>query len=340
VLDRQALLHLYRRLPAVADSVRDASPPDPRALLRFLRRYGWVPRSVARRDAEARRGHLVSLLGGAVGRPEEEVSAALLAHAETVCLPEPRCEACTVADECAAYGRRPGIRELPAGARPRERLQADGPEALSETDLLALVLGGGAAGRSSLDLAQGILARFRNLRRLGTRTPTEMTSVPGVGPAKAAAVLAALELGRRLSSETLEPGGRFSCSRDLFEHFGPRMRDVPREMFLTLLLDGRNRVLREVRISEGSLTASLVHPREVFNHAIRESAVSVAFVHNHPSGDPSPSRQDVEITHRLVRTGEVIGIRVLDHVILGDHSFFSFADHGMLDPPSGGGLGA
>lgn len=225
----------------------------------------------------------------------------------------------------------PSIRDLPVAQRPRERLLGGDPSLLTDADLLALVLGGGAAGRSALQVAGGLLSRFRSLRRLATRMPAELMGIQGIGPARAAAVLAALELGRRLASGRLDPGRTFTSSRDLHDHFGPRMRDLRREIFLALLLDGRNRVLREVRVSEGSLTASLVHPREVFNPAIRESAVSVAFVHNHPSGDPSPSRQDLEITRRLVRTGELVGIRVLDHVVLGDGAYFSFADHGLID---------
>ena len=151
------------------------------------------------------------------------------------------------------------------------------------------------------------------------------------GGAKACgAVLAALEMGRRLQERPLVPGVRFASSNDLVAHYGPRLRDRKTELFLAVLLDGKNRILREVRISQGRLTASIVHPREVFNAAIRESAAAVVFVHNHHSGVPTQSRHNLEGSRLLVRTGEVVGIRVLDHVILGAEGHVSFADSGLL----------
>jgi DNA repair protein RadC len=221
---------------------------------------------------------------------------------------------------------------LPPGQRPRERLLQKGPDELTEVELIAILLQGGTRRHSALDLASILLSRCGGLAKLATRTPSELASVPGVGPAKAAQLLAALELGRRCQEAPLEPGAQFTSSRELDAHYRPRLRDRKRELFLALLLDGKNRIIREERISEGSLTASIVHPREVFAPAIRESAAAVAFVHNHPSGDPAPSRQDLDVTRRLVQTGEVIGIRVLDHVIIGVQGYFSFADAGLLQP--------
>jgi DNA repair protein RadC len=126
------------------------------------------------------------------------------------------------------------------------------------------------------------------------------------------------------------PGARFRSGADIFQHYHGRMRDLRKEQFWAVLLDGKNRVLREERVSEGSLTASLVHPREVFAPAIRESAGALVFVHNHPSGDPTPSVEDVEITRRLCSVAELVGIRVLDHVVVGDGAYVSFLERGLL----------
>jgi DNA repair protein RadC len=128
----------------------------------------------------------------------------------------------------------------------------------------------------------------------------------------------------------LRPGERFTSSAEVFRHFHERLRDHRKEVFLALLLDGKNRVIREVKVSEGSLTASIVHPREVFAPVVRDSAAAVLFVHNHPSGDPTPSREDIEITTRLREAGELMGVRVLDHIIIGSGSYVSFADRGLI----------
>jgi DNA repair protein RadC len=159
----------------------------------------------------------------------------------------------------------------------------------------------------------------------------ELCDVPGIGPAKAAEILAVGELARRFAANPLTPGSRFTSSRQVFEHFHERLRDRKKEVFLTLMLDSKNRVLREIQISEGSLNASIVHPREVFQPVIRESAAAVLFVHNHPSGDPEPSREDLELTTRLRDAGALMGVRVLDHIIIGSGRYISLADRGLMD---------
>ena len=141
---------------------------------------------------------------------------------------------------------------------------------------------------------------------------------------------AAVELGRRTMAEPLSTGMRVTCSGDLFKHFHPALRDLKHELFKVVLLDAKNAVLKEATVSEGSLTLSIVHPREVFTLAVRESAASVIFLHNHPSGDPTPSLEDRQLTDRLVAAGRLLGIRVLDHLIVGDRRYVSFADEGWL----------
>ena len=322
------ILEDHGRESCVFDDAAPAPEPDGRETARLLRRLGWIPEAGA--DVAPAAEEAVRTLAAAAGRDPERLAALLADHARSVCLAEPECHACVVADGCAHYGRRRPMRGIPPERRPRERLLRRGPGDLPDAELLALILGSGTREHSAVDLAGILLARFGSLTRLGSRTAAEISGVRGVGPAKAAAILAALEMGRRLQDHPMVPGARFTSSRDLVAHYGPRLRDRKRETFLALLLDGKNRVMREVRVSEGSLTASIVHPREVFNPAIRESAAAVVFVHNHPSGDPAPSRQDLEVTRRLVQTGEVIGIRVLDHVIIGAEGHVSFADAGLL----------
>lgn len=212
----------------------------------------------------------------------------------------------------------------------RERLARLGPDALGTAELVAVLLGTGMQGRSAVEVAHLLLEQAGGLRRLSTRTIGEIAECPGLGRARAARVLAAFALGRQVSQVRMNPGARFRSGAEIFQHYHGRLRDLRKEQFWAILLDGKNRVLREERVSEGSLTASLVHPREVFAPAIRESAGALVFVHNHPSGDPTPSVEDVEITRRLCSVAELVGIRVLDHVVVGDGAYVSFLERGLL----------
>jgi len=213
---------------------------------------------------------------------------------------------------------------------PRERLDALGPGALSDAELLALLLRTGGPGRAALSLASDLLVRHDGVAGLARTGPAELRQTAGVGPAKSASLLAALELGRRLATRRLRTGDAIRGPADVHRHFHARLRDAPHERFLVLLLDGRHRVLREVTASQGTLTASLVHPREVFRPALREAAAAVILVHNHPSGDPTPSREDREVTERLVQVGEILGVPVLDHVIVAERGYVSLRQDGGL----------
>jgi DNA repair protein RadC len=206
----------------------------------------------------------------------------------------------------------------------RERLLRLGPDGLDEADLLALVVGC-PAGR-----ARSLLRRHGPLRRLSTRSPGELRHASRIGPLQAQRLVAALALARRLVGERLRPGTLFANPQQIFNHFHGALRDRKREIFLVVLLDARHRILREEVVSEGSLTTSIVHPREVFLPAVRESAGAVVLVHNHPSGDPCPSEEDIAVTRRLVHASELLGIRVLDHVIVGDGRYASFKEQGLM----------
>lgn len=216
------------------------------------------------------------------------------------------------------------------GKLPRERLLRHGADALADEELLALVLGSGGRGRSAEVCARELLERHGTLRRLSTRAPRELQEVGGIGGAQAARLAAVFTLSRRLMGERLRPGMLFANPRQIFEHYHGPLRDKKREMFLVVLLDARHRVLGEEIVSEGSLTSSIVHPREVFLPAVRESAGAMVLVHNHPSGDPRPSDEDVAVTRRLVHASELLGIRVLDHIIVGDGTYASFREAGLL----------
>jgi DNA repair protein RadC len=243
------------------------------------------------------------------------------------------------------------IKHWPVQDRPRERVRALGSTALSTRELLALLIETGlspregTAGRSALELAGDLLAAFAeddgagSLRRLMAAPVSAVAGrVPGIGPAKAAKILAALELGRRAAEEARPERARVQTSRDIYERMRFRLRDLDQEEFHLILLSTQNDVLREVFLSRGTLDSSLVHAREVFRHAFNESAASVVLVHNHPSGEPTPSLQDRRITRDLVRAGDVLGIPVSDHVIIGEGRYYSFRDkkqlHGGAAPPT------
>jgi DNA repair protein RadC len=210
----------------------------------------------------------------------------------------------------------------------QDRLRREGGDALRDEELLAFLLGPGRA--PSLGPASRLLERHGPLRRLSTRSAPELQAVPGVGAGQAARLAALFALARRLMAERLKPGAPFLNPRQIFDHFHSLLRDKKKETFLVVLLDARHRILREERVSEGSLNSSIVHPREVFAPAVREGAGAVVLVHNHPSGDPSPSEEDVAVTRRLVQAAEFLGIHVLDHVIVGDGDYASFKEAGLL----------
>jgi len=227
--------------------------------------------------------------------------------------------------------RYPTIKDWPEEDRPREKLLDKGAEALTEAELLAIILrtGNASTRESALDHARLLLKVFRDLRGIDGASTRDLRAIKGIGPAKIAQIKAGLEFGRRLREKKWDAGQPLRTSEEVFRHF-QKLEKEKRELFYVVLLTNKNRKIREVKISEGSLTASLVHPREVYNPVIRESAAAVIFVHNHPSGDPAPSPEDREITRRLKEVGEVMGVRVLDHIVIGRERYFSFSDHGML----------
>lgn len=222
------------------------------------------------------------------------------------------------------------ISEWPEGERPRERLLKYGPQHLTTAELLGILCRTGVKGRSAVDLGRELLQSFGGLRGLTTAQPQDLRAVKGLGKAKIAQLQAAMELGRRALSEIKRVKGKVQSSRDVYEFLLPQMRDLSREVFQVLLLNGQNEILDLVTASEGSLTESPVYPREVIQVANRHHAAALIFAHNHPSGNPTPSATDKAITEELVFAGRIMRVRVLDHLIIGDDRYFSFSDAGLI----------
>jgi DNA repair protein RadC len=223
------------------------------------------------------------------------------------------------------------IQEFPTTERPRERLKSHGARALSSSELLAILLGSGSEGNSAVRIGHDILASAHgSLRRLSSQPVASLTALAGVGNAKAVAIHAALELGRRMAAEEREDGVPVRGPRDVHEIFGQRLQDLPVEEFHVAILDSQHRLERDVTVTRGLLNSSLVHPREVFREAIAENAAAIILVHNHPSGDPTPSPDDRITTEQLVQAGRVLDIPVQDHIIIGRGRYLSFAEAGLI----------
>jgi DNA repair protein RadC len=222
------------------------------------------------------------------------------------------------------------ITQWPRKERPRERLLQHGPQPLTEAELLGILLGKGTRKKTAIDLARELLDQYESLQKLFSRSPSELMKIKGIGSAKAATLSAAFELVRRIQSQRDLPKVYFKRSSDVVNHYLPFVRDLRKEVFKVLLLNRANRLIKEVTVSEGTLEASIVHPRDVFHEALLEPAAGVILIHNHPSGNPNPSEEDLRITKQLVEAGKLLGIKVYDHIILAGESYRSLADEGLI----------
>ncbi len=230
--------------------------------------------------------------------------------------------------ERAVYRFAEPVKAWPECDRPKEKLADKGSKNLSDSELLAIIIGSGSGKQNSVDLARDLINRFGSLAEMESATIEELIAVEGIGKICATRIKAALELGRRFIVGKKEIKKTYlHTSDEVFEFYMPSMKNLNKEIFQVALLNSRNRLVKTVVISEGGLTSSMVEPREVFIHAIKHSASGIILLHNHPSGDPSPSSSDKELTKRIAKSGELMNIKVLDHVIIGDDSFYSFADN-------------
>ncbi|GGH81126.1 RadC family protein [Saccharibacillus endophyticus] len=222
------------------------------------------------------------------------------------------------------------LRDLPREERPRERMLQYGAQALSHAELLAILLRTGTRSESAIMIAQRILAQSGGLRGLADSGVEELVEIKGVGPAKAVQLRAAIELGRRMVASRLSESVVIRSPRDAAELLTEQLRYLQKEHFVCLFLNTKNVVIAQETLSIGSLNASIVHPREVFRAAIKYSSASIVCAHNHPSGDPAPSPEDIAITKRLVESGQIVGIDVLDHIVVGDGRFVSLKEQGFM----------
>ncbi|MFO8006415.1 MAG: DNA repair protein RadC [Candidatus Brocadiia bacterium] len=330
---------LYERIRARGAGPSLVQERDPGALTEFCRRLGAFPRSWTGDRADEAAEMVVQRMALGADASPEQVRADLAAFCsesapDAVCGPVPLCGECPVEEFCDYPDRRLTIKELPRGERPRERLLEQGAEALSDGELLALIIGGGSSKATAVDLAKRLLRRFGGFRQLTDCTAGQLRQVHGIGPAKAARIQAALAIARRYAAQKMEAGMHVRGSEQLARYMGEKLAGLRKECFMCLTLDIKNKLIREERIAVGSLNESIVHPREVFRNAIRESAAKVVFVHNHPSGNPEPSAEDRRLTDRLRQVGRLVGIPVLDHIIVGGERYYSFAENGTLDGAS------
>ncbi|MFC0212599.1 DNA repair protein RadC [Paenibacillus chartarius] len=222
------------------------------------------------------------------------------------------------------------MRELPAEERPRERMLQSGPEALSNAELLAILLRTGTAEQSVIRLGEQLLCEAGGLRGLVGMSTAKLMRIRGIGAAKAMQVQAGIELGRRLARMTSADKVTIRSPRDAAELMMDEMRFLNKEHFVALFLNTKNHLIAKETLSIGSLNASIVHPRELFRAAIERGAASIICLHNHPSGDPTPSREDIELTVRLDEAGKLLGIELLDHIVIGDSRWISFKEQGLF----------
>ena len=223
------------------------------------------------------------------------------------------------------------IKEIPLNDRPREKMAANGAAVLTDAELIAILLRTGTVEKSAIDIASEMTADGGLYKRLaGITRLNELTNIKGLGQAKAATVLAALEIGRRIASAKPLEKIHLSCPQDVADFLMPRLRYAAKEQFVVILLNSKNKVIGTEVVSEGSLSSSIVHPREVFAPAMLHHAAAIMVAHNHPSGDPKPSLEDEEITRMLSRSGKVLGIPMIDHVIIGDGNYYSFLENEAL----------
>ncbi len=220
------------------------------------------------------------------------------------------------------------LHDLPVEERPRERLRNVGVENLSLQELLALIIEKGGRSQNVLQVAQNLLSRFGNLKNIRNASLTELQEVKGVGLATACKLQAALRLGER-AKNTQKLGPKIEKPEDVFRLLKNNLGEKKKEYFILLCLDSRHCIITEETISVGTLNASLAHPREIFLPAIKNSAASVILIHNHPSGDPAPSKKDKKLTERLRKAGEILGITVSDHIIITQNSYFSFTENSL-----------
>lgn len=226
--------------------------------------------------------------------------------------------------------RRLSLKELPEDERPREKLQRDGEASLTDAELLAVILGSGTTTETAIQLAQRMLKEVGDLHALSLLSMTELKRFHGIGIARAAQVKAALEMAHRCKELVAKPSSRFNNSKLVYQHFASHFHGKRQEEFWVAVLDTKNKLIHQAQITRGTLAGSLIHPREIFHLAIRNLGAGIIVLHNHPSGDPEPSQEDLKATRQISEASKIVGIQLLDHIIIGNGTYFSFKDSGLL----------
>lgn len=221
------------------------------------------------------------------------------------------------------------LKDMQTCEMPRERLLKYGPEALSLAELLAIIIRCGTRDENVLDLSRRILSEF-NIKQLQGITPGQIKKFKGIKNAKAAQIIAIFEIAKRISEDKEPFKLKFGNSKDVSDYLMPKMKDLKKEHLIGLYLDTRNQLIKEETISIGTLNSSLIHPREIFRSAVTEACASIILVHNHPSGDPAPSKDDISVTKKIVKASEVMGIELTDHIIIGNDKYVSFKEDGII----------
>ena len=224
------------------------------------------------------------------------------------------------------------IKDWPLADRPREKFYERGCYGLTDAELLAIIIGKGIKNKTALDLAKEILKECENLKKLSQRSVSEIEKwkIPGFGRTKIISILAALELGRRSLSKKAEKAVIFKNPKDIHEYYAPLIGGLKHELFKVAAVNGKHCLIKDTTISKGILDASIVHPREVFQFALNENASGIFLVHNHPSGILKPSEDDLKITERLRSAGDIMGVKIIDHVVITEDGFYSFSQHNLL----------
>ncbi|MGB9710083.1 MAG: RadC family protein [Thermodesulfovibrio sp.] len=221
------------------------------------------------------------------------------------------------------------LKEWPEAERPRERLIKEGAQSLSDAQLLAVVLRTGINGKTVVETAIELLNKFGGLKGIEDASVNELQHIAGLGIAKIAQIKASFELGRRVLSHA-EKEKNFNSANAVYNYLYPKLSGLKKEVFITLLLDTKLKLIKEIKVSEGILTQTIIHPREIFKEAVKHSAYAVILAHNHPSGDPTPSEQDLDITKKLKKASEILEISLLDHVIIGNGRYFSMKEKNLI----------
>ncbi len=329
---------------------RPIIPPESK-LRRFFWRYGILEATSAQLGSWSKTADLIEKIAQITGIPLGELGDLLLWHVSSQpdrkggnrCGVKPICETCPMKPGCVwvkFHGAKSSIREestdddsnssLLSLTAIKERFDALGVEPLGDAELIALLLQSGNRESGGIKLAETLLRRFGGLRGIRTAALGEFKNVKGIGESKARQIKAALDLGRRLAENPIRSGDPIESSADVWLAYRHRYRHVPQEHLITLLLDAKNKVIESWLVSKGTVSGSPAHPREVFKRAIHQSASGIILLHNHPSGDPTPSSEDFAVTRQLSDAGRILSIRLLDHIILGHETYYSFKDEGKL----------